>query len=599
MSLRVAYRLEIAVRSPFLFQGLTNTLYGVDAAQLRDETGWPIIPADQVKGVLRAAMAVLADRAPSVIVLEDIARLFGKKSGAEDQTGEISGEQDRPERAAALFGDLAAELGAADSAHWTRIKIDDDLGAVESSALQVVELVAPFGKVAAFSGPLVIRYDDSLDRKRIEDALRKALALVPAIGAFKSSGFGEVVGEECSLVEDRDDDPRPLALPASGQEIGRFQVEITFDRPVIVDARRITDNLFAGSTVVPGAALKGAFAERLMRAGENVEGDTLIGRALAALRISHAFPVDGRGKRFELPVPNSVLHSRLEDSTKFGDALLSGFGKACLIDGLPGDHPIDWKSKVFDIFAGKETDDDWDDEIAEYPRTHVAIDADTLIAKDQALFSTISRGVLMADGKTKRKWRFTLDTGQIDDRDLAARLAAAFREGLDGVGRSSATASIDRFESVDCSEPEAVSGHGNRYAVTLITPAIMADPRDQKTPIFDAYRAYWKRAAGAELVNFFAHREMMGGYLAVRRRLFGSAYYPFVVTKPGSVFLLETDDPEKLKNCLRYGLPVASLSGTRTALNWRSCPFVPESGFGEIVCNLADHAALHRGVDSV
>ena len=595
MSLRVAYNLEIAVRSPFLFQGLTNTLYGVDAAQIRDETGRPIIPSDQAKGVLRAATMVLAEHAPSVIEQGEIDWLFGLESGEKDRPG----QQDHPERAAALFADLAAELEGNPAGHWTRIEIDDDLGAVKTGAMQVVELVAPFDQVVAFRGPLVVCYGNEHDRSRTEDALRKALALIPAIGAFKSSGFGEVVSDKCSLVENPAEPPRPLALPDRGSETGRFEVEITFDRPIIVDAKRITENLFAGSDVVPGAAMKGALAERLSRTGDAVDGDTPIGRALAALHISHAFPVDGRGKRLGLPLPNSLLHGRAEGGTGFCDALLADFGKACLVDGLPADHPIDWKTAIFKAYHETNGSVAQDDEIPEYPRTHVAIDPKTLIAIDKKLFSTIARGVFMGDRQTKRRWRLTLDTGKIDDQDLAARLVAAFKEGLDGVGRSSATASVVRCDKVDGTAPEPVSNGSNLYAVTLITPAMMTDPRDSKTPIFEAYRTYWKQAANAELMNFFAHREMKGGYLGVRRRLYGSAYYPFVVTEPGSVFLLKADDPSWLKDCLRFGLPIASLSKTEAAPSWRSCPFVPESGFGEIVCNLADHAKLHAGVECV
>jgi hypothetical protein len=76
---------------------------------------------------------------------------------------------------------------------------------------------------------------------------------------------------------------------------------------------------------------------------------------------------------------------------------------------------------------------------------------------------------------------------------------------------------------------------------------------------------------------------MVGGYHAMRRRPY-SAYYPFVLTEAGAVFRLEIVDEEgrrKFTDALRFGLPLPDLGGK--AVSWRTCPFVPENGYGEIV----------------
>jgi len=203
-----------------------------------------------------------------------------------------------PSRGAAIFSDLVA----APEEIRECTEIDDAAGAVKTGALQVIELAAPFGKKVDFSGSLIIRFTDGLDRQKCETVLRKAIRLIPAMGALKSAGFGAVDPRGC-LLECRD--AKPLVLPeAKAGE--RITYRVTFDRPLLVDARYISDNLFQSEKIIPGAVFKGALAERLMLGGQKPESDENLSETLAQFRISHAFPLS-EGKEAEVPIPADSL----------------------------------------------------------------------------------------------------------------------------------------------------------------------------------------------------------------------------------------------------------------------------------------------------
>lgn len=106
---RAEISVTLVLRSPFLFQGLNAAAAGVDARVLRDEQDNPIVPADQVKGVLRGACVSLMQATDGVVTAADLEALFGAESPppAKD-SGAAGQEQDRPARGTLVFGDLTA-----------------------------------------------------------------------------------------------------------------------------------------------------------------------------------------------------------------------------------------------------------------------------------------------------------------------------------------------------------------------------------------------------------------------------------------------------------------------------------------------------------
>ena len=558
MSERREYRLTLSVVSPFLFQGVVNTRLGVDAAFLRDENDNPVIPAAQIRGVLRAAIEAMLDHGYTGV---SVPALFGKGS---IEGGNTAGEMDAPERGALIFSDLVGPKPDSGQ-ETTRIAIDDETGAVGRGMLQVIELAAPPGKSCEFAGTVILRLPDSAAADRAEKALEKALRLIPAIGAIKSAGFG-AVDPATSVFKRVSAAPLRPAAGVAPPHDRPLVFNVTFDRPILVDSRRVTDNMFAGSTIVPGAAFKGAVAERLRLAGLAPDkGD--LGKALAATRFSHAFPMLG-AERGDRALPMSAV---VTTGSGFSD--ISGWAKdiAPLSDGEAADFLVtakdDVKAKARQVLRRPKT------EIRRLARTHVKIDGAALVADDSALYST----EMVATGD--RIWRMSVDFGDVADEESAKIIFAALSEKIDGIGRTGATATLKQIDAGHA--PWTPSG-----AVTLVleTPAVLFDGKTAANSMHDRYAAYFRdKLGGAVLENFFARRRMAGGYQATRYRAYGKAYYPFILTEAGSVFRLSLPDNaarDAVAKALRIGLPVADLHDK--AVDWTTCPFVPGNGYGEI-----------------
>jgi hypothetical protein len=603
MTDRVVIAVTVAVCSPFLFQALAGGLVGVDAAQLRDEDKNPVLPGTQLQGVLREALGDIAAVAPPVISETEITELFGRGSPEFAETGEY----DRPERGRALVGDLVARSmragpGARDdplpvAVETARIEIDDELGAARTGYLQVVELVAPFGAEVSFTGDIVLfwRAEDSA---RIIAAIDKALKLIPVIGAFKSAGFGEVLAERSSaaLVTSR-----ALTFPAAGTDTQeRYGFAATFDRPILVDTDRVTDNAFVGAEIIPGAALKGALARKVELAGGS---DALGGyeAALASLVISHALPADTLGHPAGEPFPLSIVAVAEEKNILFGDALRlaqpDGTPRDALgpmIGGEPAWFRPDWKGRYFEAVDKFFSRGDFVAP-ARLPRTHTAIE-DGIAAEGQ-LYTAIARSTRdPANPKEPQCFLFTIDLCNVDEQQQAkARtLVALLRDGLDGIGRTLASAAFERWPAGDMAlTAKPVAEHPGLFAVVLTTAAVLTDPRTALSAR-DAYAAYWAGTVpGARLVDFCASQYLAGGYLAMRRRPWRGTYHPFVVTTAGSVFLLAGDIGPRLDKLLRTGLPLPSFVEA-DPLDWRNCPFVPGNGYGAI---RADHLSDERSIE--
>lgn len=380
---------------------------------------------------------------------------------------------------------------------------------------------------------------------------------------------------------------------------------VTFDRPFLVDARRIADNVLLGAAIIPGGAFKGALAERLKHYGQNPE-DGPYAAALSALRFCHAFPENKDGQPSGAQTPLSLVQLKDGDNHVFGDALGVPYGKGARIKKIESRAPLfrpDWKDDVLDpalLELGYPAYDDPE----HLPRTHTAIKTD--IAETERLYTTVARSPrrprCWSDKPDKpsepRRWLLVVDGGEVADKAKLACLFALLEKGLEPIGRTEARAEFMRSEArlAVPPEPEPLHNAANRFAIVLKTPALIADPLgDGDTR--KQYESYFEQVCpGASLVNFFASQRWAGRYLAVRRRPYGKAYYPFALTEEGSVFLIEAangqiDSVRKtLSRLARCGLPLPALEKA-DPLNWRNCPFVPENGFGEIT---ADYLSVQR-----
>lgn len=589
---RAEVDIAITLRSPFLMQGLKSPLLGVDVTQIRDQLGRPVIPADQVHGLLRDGARLLQAEAKDVLARKAYERLFGPEiENADDAQGKPAKTKADRLWSLACTDLVAATLGAADSGETTRIEIDDVTGAAQTGHLVVVELVAPFGKTVEFNGGATIIAPMGEFGDGLVPALDTAIKLIASVGAMKTVGFGEVVAASVTLRKGPDALSLPAA-PANASHPTPRYVRVTFDRPLLVDAEWVADNAFEGAEVIPGGVFKGALAQRLRRGGEAPETSD----ALSRLRISHAFPEASGGHLGGLYLPLSLVGVEAASGAAVGDALDVPDGKGAIIDGSAPLFVPDWKPSLFEAADEKLGRPEYDPP-ARITRTHTAIDT-TGTARDQMLFSTIARSNLDIEGKT-RSWLLRIDAAAVGNAGEADRLVAVLGQGLDGIGKTNARAEFHFDEPApapgNAPAVRHVHGRPDHFALVLLTPAILVDPLSV-TSVAEQYAAYFAAVcAGAHVVSFYASQRMAGRYAAMRHLPY-PAYYPFVLTSPGSVFLLRDTKgagslERRLRELLESGLPVPSSMTNAKPLDWKNCPFVPENGFGAFTADyLAEEA---------
>ena len=140
--------------------------------------------------------------------------------------------------------------------------------------------------------------------------------------------------------------------------------------------------------------------------------------------------------------------------------------------------------------------------------------------------------------------------------------------------------------------------HASGWRVVLQTPACLHGPhatrsseREPVTALRADYEAYWYDVLDGtgRLVEFMAQQRLVGGYIARRYPVAdGAGYEPYLLTEPGSIFLIEAAGPHaeddmaaRLAAFAVAGIPLGS-AWPEDRRNWRRHPFLPEAGWGEV-----------------
>jgi len=573
------WTLSLSVISPFLTQGYTGQ-FGVDTVAARNYQGNVYIPGSLLKGVFRSVLkdydTVPEENLGEMQALRDAARkiLQWLGQGSDKNNAEI--DTNIPHRGCVNFSDLTAENGESDARNILyRIAIDDFTGAVKQGSFQVIELPYPVGEAISFEG--IVRFQGTENEADLfKEALRKALSLVPAIGAFKSVGFGRIDQQQGIKLS-------PLGKPQKLQESspvrsfnenGYISVRMSFDRPIVMSAQRVTNNLFKGQVIFPGSVLKAALAEKI----NLMEDKRKFTDLLSAVRFSHSYPVkkesdDLSETAFLLPL--SVYVTQKND-TEFGDYL---FDQPNQNHRLSEEFVFqnDWKEKKFtqasellgcDKSPGFEM------------RTRTKISQETQIAFDDEdggqLFSYQS---VIAD---KHDWvcNLYLDPDVVFPDSLKAEFLDILSGHIFQIGKSKAYCEISLFERSPEDNPAYQTG--DDILITLKTDGLLLnidEVRNSKN-IETLYRDYFS-ALGLELKDYMASQKMSGGYLAMR---YGEEthYKPWLLTERGSVFRVRIEEKCNLMALVNNGLPV----GENMSGDWRKNPYIPQNGYGEIVVNI-------------
>lgn len=563
------YRLEVTlqVQGPILTKASTSGAYGIDAVAARNSAGEFYLPGTLLKGRISEALVDCAIPVPA------------------DWLG-ATGDS----RARLVFRDLVHMGPDVSTGVLHRIAIDQDAETARRGALIVIESPFAPGESYTFRGD--IEFLGSIDDARaVRQELQKALDFLPSIAGLHNVGFGVIIGREItdpSLVDN--------VFTTNGAPLEQ-ELNLTLKPlfPFCFAQARPDGNLFVSTDEIPGGAIKGALAETLrMVTGKSI-GELAnassgspwheLAAHFDAIGVSHAFPALPHAPRPErLPHSLARVHATTLDAVTERGAFVARPRDGG--DGKPGEWRApaflwDWKSEEEegargDFYTGRSL---WPDTKREV-RVRTAISEETRSALKEGLFAyetVVPEGFL---------WKARINLPETSDPRLAAELEGALQlAGLWGFGKTKSRATVYLSARTANESLTAARKGPLPLFVTLQTDALLFDIRglDESDTKADTlgfkYRAYFQSLhKDLSLVRYFASQRLA-------RRHSDKAmpdYHPWMLTDAGSVFVLAVNSDgaaRELEQCERLGLPALG----PTQPGWKSCPYLRENGYGEIL----------------
>ncbi len=592
--LEVTLKIRLELRGPILSHATAIGAFGIDAPMARDSQDRYYLPYSLVRGRLRQSWQELHEATGGVFDPQIDDRL----GPAPPASG---GTQNRlPQRGRLRFSDFQHDGNGIIPNLMHRIRIDGKRGAVAQGAIQVME--SPFApdQSANFRGTISYLARDDTEADAIRSDIEKGLRWTTHFGGERTIGFGRLAGLEVT----------PESLPIEVKSITTIEagtdplyLSIQPQAPFCISKRRVNPNFFESDIILSGGVLRGSLATTLqLLCGlprNAVIDDQLsapwkeLGAYFDKIRFSHAFPAKEGAYKRPVVAPLSLVKALVKDATEtwYDVALCEG----PLLIGSPLRAPsfaMDWKhSDDVQAYFG------WAEPKREI-RVRTAMNRTYRRAEDEKLFAyemVVPTGYF---------WHGTVDLSQVSDSargTVEAQLCALLKShGLKAVGKTKAPAIVtipSRISPVHPSDPNPIS---DKWVVTLQTPALLCDPQllneaSGQRELFAAYDAVWHQLSNGalKLVRFFACQSLEGDYLGLRFQP-DQPYNPFLLTDPGSVFVLQaTGDISAaqavIKRWLREGLRLPDWAKQRYGDHWSTCPFLSADGFGEIAVNLSCH----------
>lgn len=575
-----SFRVRLTLEGPVMTQSTTQGTWGVDAMMAKSE-GHYYLPGTLIKGLLGEAWQQLGCGDSTFAQARKTWLGVGSDKRQKEKEPEKKEQRDEPARGMLFFEDLIDSKPPADDARTLfRIEIDPERSSVRHGHYMVAEAPYKRGQRVAFEGTLWALGRDRADLEDVRKRVQTALRWIRAAGSERTIGFGQVSAEECDTIQALDwrEDTGERSEQA-------FELELEFERPVCFAKRRVAGNLFESEEWITGAALKGALAMLL-----DLKRDWWpeLRDNLHAIRFTHALPGPTDEKRATYPPESLVMGADDEvvDAIEWKEAPL---------DRSKLTFRLDWKKepkKFWERYRWKKPEREL--------RVRTAIEGDQRKAKDENLFAyrmMVPKDVV---------WRARVHFEGVEETErpkVAGQMAEALKHGLFAMGKTKAHAKVAPVKAWAADSPEI---KGTRVAIMLQTAALLCVPDRCLAPnretgstdrekMWMEYKAVWQDlSAGAlALENYFHRQSLAGGDYMRNRFQHGKTYKPYLLTEPGSVFMLEVRDPVRAKDCLAQwntrGLPLTpqvrrfyDLGGVAEKDLWQHCPFLPENGFGEI-----------------
>lgn len=619
-------QIEIILRAPWLVHGNDPGRLGLDSVQLRDGHGRRILPGTLVVGRLSQAwteFSTLAGNAAGVV--PSPAYWFGAEATRSEGSGDAGSLH--PQRTRIFVDDLVCDTNPVAStddcsdadananagsgpakdrlehepAH--RVHIDEQSGAGVEGDLQFIEQNEAANKTVRFVGTWRAWLSPDQDpatpesAKTLEKWLRKGLQWQTQLGALRNVGFGQVhhigvtVAPAAATPCIAENFASASKAFCNGGADGPRGLALAFSQPLAVGNRLYNGNLFVSDDIITGATIKGAMASVFAAAGEPLPD------WFNDLRVTHAHPAPVTSVERPLPLPLSLVRNgrkQICDAAAHARYVLDydDEGKRVAMA-----FKTDWKPEDF---TKARAGQGWG-ETSTHLRVRTAIKNGK--ALDKSLFAYECK---LAN---RSHWLTTLDfADSTDQTELAERwatIANLVEAGLGPIGKTDAFAKVTLLPAprAKWAQQEAQQlNEGDRVRVMLCSPALLLVTPDltasRITPeqLLGLYaKAFATSVPALTLTHFFAEQELAGGEYLWKRFLRrhpaarDRGYQPLMLTKEGSVFVFRVEDAQAAQQVLRdwqaHGLPLSEDVKTAHGADWKTNPFIPQNGFGEVIVN--------------
>jgi len=594
-------KISLTIRGPFLTQSSAPLDYGIDAAIARNQDNIPYVPGTLLIGKLREAWLELTDLGVEQFK-PNIIGWLGDKSDPSQDTLE-STVLPQPKRL--YINDLVLNNTAEKTDVHYRIRLDSKRGSVEKGAYLVSERPFAPGDEITFQGTARFLARDETEAKALTRHLEIGLKWLSQLGADRTVGFGELIGVKIELDRVKSVDNTTESLPP----FDTYDLIIRPESPFCIsEHHKAGNNLFNSSKVIPGGVTKGTLATLwttlLDKENAIVDKDfdserQELGDYFDKIRISHAFP----GYQQIRPIQQPLSLVKADDF--YDVALCEGAG---LINGEAPAFAVDWKGKDY----GKADEMFGKPDVKRELRVRTQIDYEKRRSADEQLFA-----YEMFVPTDDIAWYARLDLSEVPDKkrpNVVKQLHSLMAQGLVGLSKTKAYAQVELLppNSILPCQASNLEIRDGVWILTLQTPALLCPPdllmaTDNISPntLHQAYATVFEEISenSLELVRFFATQSLAGGFYLWKRFQTTQPYQPYLLTKEGSVFVLqpklETAAKKFIEKWSKTGLPVPNWviekyrRADKEGNHWSNCPYIPQNGYGEIAVNLSIHWDRH------